>query len=234
MPAPLRRCRSPRIYVRRRRHSPKEHHDRRRTFARALRQAARIVAIDACDRDMCVKLLRGTVANDHFISRFLTAPWEEKPARRLHFYDFPRSAFGRQSSESLFARDGLHMKETGRLLDTFIESPVSHHRSESVRRGQVVDPGKWELYRALVGLVWLQGTRFPDQAPPDGKTIEDIFRDPEGVLNGMATIARERYTLMSVTLPENAFPLFFPDTVYFPIPMVVTRPILAVPLTPRM
>jgi hypothetical protein len=174
------------------------------------------------------------VANDHFISRFLTAPWEEKPSRKLHFYDFRKSAFGRQSSESLFAQDGLHTKETGDLLNKFIESPVSHHRAESVRRGQVVDPGKWELYRALVGLILLQVPRFPDQAELGGETIDDILRDPAGALNGLATIAREKFTLISVTLPGNAFPLFFPDTVYFPIPMVVSRPILAVPLTPRM
>ena len=174
------------------------------------------------------------MANDHFISRFLTAPWEEKPARTLHFYDFTKGGFGRQSSESLFAQDGLHTKETGDLLNKFIESPVSQHRADSLRRGQIIDPGKWELYRALVGLILLQGSRFPDQTPPGGETIDDLLRDPEGTLNGFAMVARERYTLISVTLPANSFPLFFPDTVYFPIPMVVTRPLLAVPLTPRM
>ena len=48
------------------------------------------------------------MANDHFISRFLTKRWEVHPGRMLHFFDFATSSFAAEPSATLFANDGLH------------------------------------------------------------------------------------------------------------------------------
>ncbi len=72
------------------------------------------------------------VANDHYISRFLTGPWEVGQ-RRLHYYDFASGRFGEASSESMFADEGIQTEATGKLLDRLVESPVSDYRARVLR-----------------------------------------------------------------------------------------------------
>jgi len=173
------------------------------------------------------------MANDHYISRFLTKPWEVGQ-RRLHFYDFKAGAFGERSSESLFALHGLHSERTGRLLDRLIETPVSNHRAEILRGGMVDVRDNWKLYRALVSLIWLQPQRDGDaHQPGESKfSLDDLLADEEGLVDTLGSMAAEKYQLIGVELPANSFPLFFTEAVYFPIPMAAAKPLLAVPLTP--
>jgi hypothetical protein len=43
------------------------------------------------------------MANDHYVSRFHTAPWQA-PDGNLHFYDYSSGAFGKRHAKALFAR----------------------------------------------------------------------------------------------------------------------------------
>lgn len=48
--------------------------------------------------------------NCHYISRFLTKPWEFGE-RQLRYYDFDEDKFDTKSSRSLFAEDGLNAQQ---------------------------------------------------------------------------------------------------------------------------
>ena len=45
--------------------------------------------------------------NCHFVSRFLTKPWELRD-RRLHYYDFDRDVFDESPSKTLFAEEEIN------------------------------------------------------------------------------------------------------------------------------
>jgi hypothetical protein len=177
------------------------------------------------------------MANDHYISRFQTEPWEVGQ-RRLISYDFSTGRFGDHSSETLFAREGLHSDEAGKILGALVESPAGAHRAGIVRGGPFGNPSNdWKLYRALVALIWLQISRDPRSRidiPADNPfTLDGLVAQREKLLDLMGQMSFERYPLIGVALPASSAPLFFTDIAYFPIPMIATPPLLAVPLTPR-
>ena len=175
------------------------------------------------------------MANDHYISRFLTKPWEVGQ-RRLHYYDFSQGTFGEASSESLFADEGLHAEATGKLLSRLVESPVSNYRAQVLRSSDgvaLVDTRDWRVYRGLVGLTWLQVQRLLDaSAERVTMTLDALLAQGEVVLDEMARLATEHHVLLGVTVPSKER-LFFTETAYFPIPFVGAPPILGVPLSPR-
>jgi hypothetical protein len=175
------------------------------------------------------------MANDHYISRFLTKPWEVGQ-RQLWFYDFETDRFDWQSSESLFAAEGLHSKETGDRLNQLIETPVSRYRAATLAGGEfAIGPDKdWKLFRALVALLRLQPQRHADkEREPDRKfTLDNLIAGGENFLDYMASEINKDYVLIGATLRNGAYEMCFTDAVYFPIPMIGSEPILAVPLTP--
>jgi hypothetical protein len=175
------------------------------------------------------------MANDHYISRFLTKPWEVGQ-RQLWFYDFKADSFGWQSSESLFAEDGLHSSETGHGLNQWIETPVSQHRAAMLAGdGVLVGPEKdWKLFRALVALIRLQPQRHLDKEGSAERkfALDDLIAGGENLLDYLASETQKEYTLIGATLRDGAYQMCFTEAVYFPIPMVGVAPILAVPITP--
>jgi hypothetical protein len=175
------------------------------------------------------------MANDHYISRFLTKPWEVGP-RRLHYYDFASRKFDEASSESLFADENLHSEATGKVLDRLVESPVSDYRARVLRSSAgaaLVDNGDSRVYRGLVGLTSLQGLRLLDaRSMPVEMSLDELLAHGEVAFDEMAHRATEHYALLGVTVPSTAR-LFFTEAVYFPIPLVGAPPILGVPLSPR-
>jgi hypothetical protein len=175
------------------------------------------------------------MANDHYIPRFLTAPWEV-PQRQLHFYDLDAGRFDRLSSESLFALEGLHSEMTGELLNKFIETPVSRHRANILRSGGQIPPlTDQNLYRALASLIVLQVQRAMDAKEPGEMsfTMDGLAAQGDKLFDAIAGMVYERHELIQVTLDSQAAPLFFTEAVYFPIPMAAAAPIMALPLTPR-
>jgi hypothetical protein len=148
------------------------------------------------------------VANDHYISRFLTAPWETGH-RRLRFYDFDTASFGEQSSETLFARFDLHSEGTGKLLNRMVESPVSDYRARVLRGdpgATLIDHSDWRVYRALVGLIRLQAQRLEDLRPPGGDwlTLDQFLASGEVVFDQIGCASVETYRLIGVAVPASS------------------------------
>lgn len=62
--------------------------------------------------------------NCHFVSRFLTTPWEYGQ-RHLWYYDFASDEVRSSSSRSLFAVGGANTSEVEARLNQVIETPIS-------------------------------------------------------------------------------------------------------------
>lgn len=108
------------------------------------------------------------MSNDHYISRFLTQPWETAD-RRLEYYDFIRDTFGKASSKRLFAKRGLYDAETEKTFGKVIETPVGEYRAKVLRDGPAaVVPlaNEWRVHRALSLLIWMQAQRLIDAHRP--------------------------------------------------------------------
>jgi hypothetical protein len=168
------------------------------------------------------------MANDQYISRFLTAAWENEPGRQ-HQYDFETGTFDDRPSEPLTADE---------VLGVLVETPAGAYRAEILRGEASGNPsGDWRIYRALVATIWLQVSQdptsrieVPDETP---FTVDGLCAQRETLLDLMGNLSRDRYPLIGVSVPPAAAPLFFTEAAYFSIPMVGAPPILAVPITPR-
>jgi hypothetical protein len=177
------------------------------------------------------------MANDHYISRFLTRRWEEVPGRKLRFFDLDRDLFDRLSSESLFAKADINTKETETFLNRFIETPVSSYLARVIgdgSNGQLIDTGQKDLYRALVSLVRLQVQRLKDADGEGiaGKKLNDLVSGGETFLDQIAAITSQRQVLLGLTLPPGES-LYFTNLGAFVIPLAGEAPAEAVPLSPR-
>jgi hypothetical protein len=67
--------------------------------------------------------------NSHFVSRFLTQPWEHGQ-RMLWYYDFDDNRIRSQSSRSLFATKGANSADVELRLNQLVESPIAGARSQ--------------------------------------------------------------------------------------------------------
>lgn len=154
--------------------------------------------------------------NSHFVSRFLTEPWEFGQ-RRLRYYDFNTRQFGTQSSRSLFAAPGLNSAEVESRLNRFIETPIASARQSLLRAfGQdTEDHLPWPLFRALALLLLLQPFRAgqPSGAP---RTLEETLARPDAEIDILAQAMSSRFRLMRVTVAEEC-PLFYPSAGCFPL-----------------
>src|SRR5688572_19739377 len=102
------------------------------------------------------------MANDHYISRFLTQPWEGPPQRSLRYYDCVARKFGSLSSRKLFAAPDLNDPETELRLNQWIETPVSQYLNGARSPHQYIvlgEPQTWIASRALACLWFLQMPR---------------------------------------------------------------------------
>jgi hypothetical protein len=171
--------------------------------------------------------------NSHFVSRFLTEPWEHGQ-RELWYFDFESGELRARSSRSLFAREGVHSSEIEERLNRYIESPIAAARSRLSASAQDVSQElEWPLFRALSLLLLLQPFRATD-APDGPATVEEVLSKPEHDMNGLASAIGDRYRLMRITVHRRA-PLYYPADGWFPIvgaPNGGTCPLgIAIPLS---
>lgn len=153
--------------------------------------------------------------NCHFVSRFLTAPWEFGQ-RRLWFYDFETGQIGAQSSRSLFATAGRNSEEVEERLNRLIETPIAQARRTLWGAGDDVSPAlEWPLFRALALLLLLQPFRATD-APEGPQTLDEVLGRPEDYIDGLARAVGSRYRLMRITVSPHS-PLYYPSDGWFPL-----------------
>jgi hypothetical protein len=170
------------------------------------------------------------VRNDHFISRFLTEPWEVGQ-RLLHFYDFQADSFGEISSKSLFAQQGLHTRETDLFMNKFVETPVSKYVQSLDPTTGPEQPDR-KTARALMAFWALQSIRVGDAKFPgaSGMTLDQFLAEGEPRIDAVEQVLLSTQEMVVVRTNQS---LFFTETGTFPIPLRRCPLLIALPLTPH-
>jgi len=158
-----------------------------------------------------------TPKNCHYISRFLTKPWETDD-RDLVYYDFRSDRIQRRSSRNLFARDGLNDPKTERLLNRLMETPVGAQR-QSIVAGKA-DLDDWRAYRAIALLLMLQPPRSSAALEPadHGERLAEVLRLPDSELDQLILLWLDKHHLVRYAVPASER-LFFPSTGVFALPV---------------
>src|SRR3569623_90256 len=126
---------------------------------------------------------RQITKNCHYISRFLTKPWEGKE-RKLLYYDFQSESFDKSPSLTLFAEDQINSQEVETWLRDVIETPLGCVRPR-LASGDPKALDDWKFFRAAVLMVWLQGTRYHS-------VVDEEVRQDMGALAAMPPAELDR------------------------------------------
>ncbi|MBI3098265.1 MAG: hypothetical protein HYY93_08505 [Planctomycetes bacterium] len=172
--------------------------------------------------------------NCHFVSRFLTKPWEFGQ-RRLWYYDFGSRTLKDRSSETLFALEGLHSDRTEGLLNRYVETPLSRARADltgAVSDG-MVDDSNPDIFRALRLLLLLQPLRSSGDDTAS-RTLAEIIALKPMEIDQMVAQWQRLYRLVRVRAHDE-MPLFYPSAGMFHLPLLRSTGAfewaLAIPLT---
>jgi len=173
--------------------------------------------------------------NCHFVSRFLTQPWEHGQ-RMLWHYDFSDGSLKSCSSRSLFAATGANSADVEARLNAFVETPIAAARTGLWAGASEVSPSlEWPLFRALALLLLLQPFRA-STSPEGPQTLEETLSRQEPEIDGLAHAIGSRYRLMRVTIGSQSR-LLYPSDGWFPLVAEPTEGpcafAIAIPLSPR-
>jgi hypothetical protein len=174
------------------------------------------------------------MAIDHFVSKFLTKPWEVAN-RKLWFYDFRTKSIEMVPTKELFSEEGLHSIFVGERLNSIVERPLSANIASLIgdHTGSSSGIDNWELFRALVLLFPLQPIRLPSATVPG--SLEEILALKDSEINFIAQHLSERYKVVRIRANPSR-PMFYPESGYFVLPDFVSqtspRAVVAIPVTP--
>jgi hypothetical protein len=168
------------------------------------------------------------VANDHYIPRLLTAPWEFGE-RKLRFFDFCTRTFEEAPSKRLFARRGLNSVALETWLNQTIETPVADYVNQ-LRNGGRPSAPDWRAQRALTLLFFLNSQRIEEalRGKPASLTLEDLAASTDGLADRIAQLFLSTFKLLCAPVPLE-HQLFFTEVGLFAYPMPA-RPVLGLPL----
>lgn len=176
------------------------------------------------------------MANDHYIPKVLTRPWEHEhrgDQRQLSWFRFSDETFDVTSARNLFAKRDLNTPEVEDMLERYIETPLGNYLDHPRREGVALPPADdWQVTRALALLLAFNVQRLLE-AQADSRLalkLEDFQRKGEGHLDAVAQYWLSKYKIAGVTLPENQ-ELFFTQVASFPIPFAADPAALAIPLS---
>jgi len=172
--------------------------------------------------------------NDHYISRFLTKPWEFGQ-KQLRYVDLEAGAIKTASSKRLFAKEGLNDAHTETQLGRLLENPVARSR-EDIASGALSDGLPWELRRAMVLLLSLQASRVYEAETGDqANGIATLLARPPKEIDAAVLEYEKRHALHSLHLPSSDF-LCVPSSGIFMFPVHrasgYIEPAFGLPLTP--
>ena len=158
--------------------------------------------------------------NCHYVSRFLTDPWQIDDHRYLQYYDFERDRFGRMSSRTLFAADGINSPTVETWLRDMVETPLASVRERLVQGDRAVLQTEWRLYRSAVLMLWLQGFRIDSVDATDARhELEEFASLPADHLDALVMKVQEDMDLRLVFTAAVAgglyAPLFMPSAGIF-------------------
>ena len=161
--------------------------------------------------------------NCHYISRFLTRPWEFDDRRgkgQLCYYDFDTDRFENRFAKTLFAETGLNSPTVETWLTEVLESPLGRIRSR-LADGDPRALDDWPFFRAAMLMLWLQGLRSNSVAElGDRRALDDIAAMPIEHLDLMVNRIQGDYRLCLVftTWTANQFsPLSVPSAGTFTV-----------------
>lgn len=154
--------------------------------------------------------------NCHFVSRFLTNPWEHDD-RRLTYFDFRDRQIRTRSSRRLFAVVGANTRAVEDRLDAIIETPISNAMAQltAIGGGDRQEDLAWPVFRALTLLMMLQPLRAPGDDARN-ETLEATVLRTDAELDQIAQAAGQRYHLGRIVVQPGAA-LLYPAAGYFPI-----------------
>ncbi|MBI4391420.1 MAG: hypothetical protein HY575_05995 [candidate division NC10 bacterium] len=156
--------------------------------------------------------------NCHFVSRFLTKPWEFGQ-RQLWYYDFDRRKIEKQSSRTLFAKVGRNTAEIEKLLNELIETPISNAIRTLVPSGAIdnVEISEWRLFRALNLLLLLQCSRASEKESHRSKLGQALSWD-ETTLDQLVRACGQTHIIVGLRGHSGA-PFCYPSHGFFAIPV---------------
>ena len=157
--------------------------------------------------------------NSHYISRFLTKPWEHE-SRMLSVLDLDaKRLLPPKSSKSLFALDGLFSDAAERWFDRTFESPVSDWQAKALRGEK--PQMSWRLYRAMVmAVLWAAPRVIAAERVEERDAVRAALAKPfdDAALDQIVSLFERDHALVSVPT-SPAMPLFFPETAIFALLM---------------
>jgi hypothetical protein len=164
--------------------------------------------------------------NCHYITRFVTEPWETASRRRptqkryLRYFDFDTGSFDEAPSRVLFAKDKLNSQEVETWLNKIIETPLGARRQRVINGdGSALDD--WRFYRAATLMLWLQGLRAKTLANADSRQqLLELTRKSISDTDALVLAFKEEFelALVSVDITEGRFaPLVVPSKGLFPV-----------------
>lgn len=156
--------------------------------------------------------------NCHFVSRFLTKPWEFGQ-RQVWYYDFDRKQIEKKSSKSLFARVGRNTAEIEKCLNELIETPISNAITTLVPSGAIdnVEIHEWRLFRALNLLLLLQWSRASEKESHRSKLGQALSWD-ETTLDQLVLACQQTHIVVGLRGDLGA-PLCYPSHGLFALPI---------------
>lgn len=172
--------------------------------------------------------------NCHFVSRFLTKPWEFGQ-RQLWYYDFGRKEIEKKSSKTLFAQVGRNTAGIEKRLNELIETPIANALTTLVPSGSVdnVEINEPRLFRALNLLLLLQCSRASDKKAHRAKLGQALSWD-ETTLDQLVRARQRTHMIVGLRGHPHA-PFFCPSHGFFAMPIRLQSraltPINAIPLT---
>jgi hypothetical protein len=134
--------------------------------------------------------------NCHFVSRFLTRPWEHGQ-RELSYYDFDRNELRSASSRSLFAISGAHPPAVEKRLNQVVEIPIANAMARLVDTNDELL--EWPLFRAVSLLLMLQPLRS-SLRPVDNERLAETVTRPAAELDEFARAAAASYLTLVLSL----------------------------------
>ena len=156
--------------------------------------------------------------NCHFVSRFLTKPWEFG-RRQLWYYDFDLKQIEKKSSKTLFAQVGRNTAEIEKRLNELIETPISNAITTLVPSGAIdnVEISEWRLFRALVLLLLLQWSRGSEKESHRSKLEQTLSWD-ETTLDQLVLACQQTHIVVGLRGHPRA-PLCYPSHGFFALPI---------------
>ncbi len=156
--------------------------------------------------------------NCHFVSRFLTKPWESGQ-RQLWYYDFDRKQIENKSSKTLFAQAGRNTSEIEKRLNELIETPISNAITTLLPSGAIdnVEIREWPLFRALNLLLLLQCSRVSDKESHRSKLGEALSWN-ETTLDHLVLTCQQAHIIVGLRGHPGA-PFCYPSHGFFAMPI---------------